>query len=193
MIFRILSILSIIILINSVNAVLPHFRLRGSLKKINIDTQNNIENLNFRKFLGSWNVLYTNIIKNNNLEKTKCNSFYYYLNGDYELLYKLSKKDYENNLIEKTGNIHINDLKKVNLWEIEDHNENNSDFSQIILYVDPNYKLAVISDLKKEKVDIIGRISNNPLNDEIIIEDILFENNLIPFEYFTKINHENCY
>ncbi len=154
---------------------------------------NNIENMNFRRFMGKWNVYYTNIYKTPSQEsKHSCLSFYYYFDDSKQFMYKFSKKDNNNNLIEKNGIIHIKDLNNNHIWDINHNNKNDTNFSQTILYVDPNYRLAIISDNKKEKIDIIGRVFNNDLKNKENIKYILNNNNLPLFEYFTEINHDLC-
>ncbi len=161
------------------------------IKETNTKFMNNVNEMNFRRFMGKWNVYYTNIYKPIRQEsKNNCLSFYYYFDDSKQFMYKLTKKDNDNKLIEKNGIIHIKDLNSNHLWNINDNKETN--FSQIILYVDPNYRLAIISDNKKEKIDIIGRLFNNDLKNKEHIEYILNNNNLPSFDNFVEIKHELC-
>ncbi len=157
----------------------------------NENIKNNIQNLDFRKFMGTWDVYYTNTIKND--DDFKCMKFYYYMDDNTQFMFKFSKMDYLDNIIEKTGYIHIEDLSKIQKWSINQTNENESksDFIQNILYVDPKYKIAIISDSKKEKIHIISRKNNDLMTIENI-ESILDENNIENIFNFKIVEQNNC-
>ncbi len=204
MLFNKYKIFLIILLFNFAFSFNNNEPLKNNLRKTKNELyKNNVEEMNFRRFLGKWNVYYTNIYKplnvnSLNIQKHNCLSFYYYFDDSKQFMYKFTKKDNENNLIEKNGNIHIKDLNQNHIWNITNDNKEKqikdfeNDFTQMILYVDPNYRLAIISDNKKDKISIIGRNINNEIKDINNIKYILNNNNLPSFESFIEINHNNC-
>ncbi len=164
---------------------------------MNVNHNNNIlytdreNNINIKKYLGKWNIIYSNIQKiNDNMDQ--CQNFYFYFDNNNQFIYRFEKIDENLNKNNKTGIIHIQNIDKSHLWKIKPTDNYSDEFHQEILYVDPEYKFSLISDIKKEKLYILARpyISNYD-SSNLVIKHIIEKFNLQNTE-FSEINHSEC-